>query len=147
MTLLSMHTMRPARGAKSKSKVVGRGNASGKGTTAGRGGKGQTARTGGRNKLKLLGMRHIILATPKLRGFKSQHAKSAIVGLGQINSAYAAGEMVNLKTLMRKRLIPMGSASVKILGGTLKKKLVFSGCNISESAKQKITTVGGEVRA
>ncbi len=70
---LSMHTLRPSKGSKSKPKRVGRGNASGKGTTAGRGGKGQTARSGGRNKLKLLGMRHLMLQTPKLRGFKSTH--------------------------------------------------------------------------
>src|SRR3989304_3223673 len=100
MSSLSMHTLKPARGSKRYPKVVGRGGGSGKGTTAGRGGKGQTARTGGRNKLKLLGMRHIMLATPKLRGKGFQpKPKAANVSLSQLDAAYKAGEEGNQKTL------------------------------------------------
>jgi len=142
-----MHTLKPARGSKQYPKRVGRGNASGKGTTAGRGGKGQTARTGGRNKLKLLGMRHIILSTPKLRGFQSMYKKNAVVGLDMIEGAFASGQPVNLKSLKAKGLVPNAAVGAKILGnGTLKKRVVVSGCQVSESAKQKIVAAGGEVK-
>ncbi len=145
---LSLHTLKPAKGSKRYPKRVGRGNSTGKGTTAGRGGKGQTARSGGRNRLKLLGMRHLMLSTPKLRGFKSHHPKPATFNLGQLNAAFQSGEMVSPKTLAKKRLVTSGNARVKILAsGNLKKKLSVSGCQISEAAKEKIVAAGGEVRA
>lgn len=144
---LNLHTLKPAKGSKRYPKRVGRGNASGKGTTAGRGGKGQTARTGGRNKLKLLGMRHLMLQTPKLRGFQSQHAKMTTVGLSALNGAYQNGETVSPATLAKKGLVPSGTDRVKVLGGKLKKKLVVKGCVVSEAAKEAIAAAGGEVRA
>ncbi len=143
-----MHSLKPAKGAKRYPKRVGRGNASGKGTTAGRGGKGQTARTGGRNKLKLLGMRHLMLQTPKLRGFQSHREKPALVNLGQLGSAFQSGETVSPATLAKKGLAASSSARVKIVAdGALKKKLVVKGCAVSEAAKEKIAAAGGEVRA
>jgi large subunit ribosomal protein L15 len=144
-TPLSMHTLKPARGAKRYPKRVGRGGGSGKGTTAGRGGKGQTARSGGRNRLKLLGMRHMMLATPKLRGFQSQHAKDDVVTLDMLAKAFGDGAKVTPRTLLKKGLID--GRRVKILGsGALKKKLVVIGCSVSGAAKEKIVAAGGEVR-
>jgi large subunit ribosomal protein L15 len=145
---LSMHNLKPARGSKSQPKRVGRGNSSGKGTTAGRGGKGQKARTGGRNRLKLLGMRHIMLATPKLRGFKSRYAKDEVVTLNQIGRAFETGAKVSPATLAKKGLTSSSSAHVKVLGaGNLKKKVTVVGCAVSAQAKEKIEAAGGAVRA
>jgi len=145
---LNLHTLKPARGSKRTPKRVGRGNASGKGTTAGRGGKGQTARSGGRNRLKLLGMRHLMLQTPKLRGFKSHHAKSPVVSVGQLNGAFQNGETVSPTSLVKKGLVPADARRVKILGGgKLKKKLVVKNCVVSDAAKEMITAAGGEIRA
>ncbi|MBI4457758.1 50S ribosomal protein L15 [Candidatus Uhrbacteria bacterium] len=145
--MLSLHNLKPSSGAKRRMKRVGRGGGSGKGTTAGRGGKGQTARSGGRKKLKRLGMRHIILQTPKLRGFKSHKPKAVVVNLGDVENRFAAGERVNPETLARKGLVSAGSRKIKILGdGALKKKLSFTGVMVSESAKAKILAVGGDVK-
>lgn len=142
-----MHNLRPARGAKSQPKRVGRGNASGKGTTAGRGGKGQTARTGGRNRLKLLGMRHLMLQTPKLRGFQSHHPKAAAVTLGMLSKAFADGQTVNSASLAKRGLIATASTKTKIVAdGKLKKKLTVVGCAVSEAAKEKIVAAGGSVK-
>jgi large subunit ribosomal protein L15 len=147
MAMLSLHTLKSTKGSKRQPKVLGRGNASGKGTTAGRGGKGQTARTGGRAGLKLLGMRHIILATPKLRGFRSQAKKSIVVNINQIDEVFKSGELVNIRTLAKKGLVPTNARKVKILGlGETKKKFTVSGCVVSEGAKQKITAAGGEIK-
>jgi large subunit ribosomal protein L15 len=45
--MLDLSNLKPAAGSRKKKKRVGRGNASGMGTTSGRGSKGQKARSGG----------------------------------------------------------------------------------------------------
>lgn len=143
--MLSFHTIQPAKGAKRSVKRIGRGNASGKGTTAGRGTKGQSARTGGRNRLKYLGIKRLIQSTPKLRGFQSQYGKMASVDLRQLQVSFGSGATVTPSVLAKKGLI--ASAKVKILGnGTLKKKLIVSGCIVSAGAREKIIAAGGEVK-
>lgn len=147
MTQLSLSNLKPARGSKSYPKRVGRGNASGKGTTAGRGGKGQKARTGGRGGLKVLGLRRLVMQTPKLRGFKTAKENVVLVDLSQLDRACKSGEIVSRKTLIAKKLIPASAGKVKILGGgALKKKLTIVGCGLSGAAKERILAAGGEVR-
>lgn len=64
----------PKKGSRTKKFRVGRGYATGRGTTAGRGTKGQRARTpGGRKRLKLKGLKQMLLAFPKSRGFNSMY--------------------------------------------------------------------------
>ena len=143
---LSMHNLRPAKGAKRQPKRLGRGNASGKGTTAGRGGKGQTARTGGTGGLKLLGMRHLMLQTPKLRGFQSIHPKAAEVSLDDLNRNYTDGETVTLASLKKKGLAAARAKKAKVLAnGKLAKRLTLKGVAVSGGAKEKITAAGGSV--
>lgn len=143
---LTMHSLRPAKGSKYQPKRVGRGNASGKGTTAGRGGKGQTARTGGTGGLKLMGMRHLMLSSPKLRGFQSIYAKAAEVSLAQLSQAYADGESVTLASLKKKKLVPTSAKKAKVLNnGAISKRLTLKGLAASEGAKAKIVAAGGEV--
>jgi large subunit ribosomal protein L15 len=146
---LTLNNLRPAKGAKKHAvKRVGRGNASGKGTSAGRGTKGQKARTGGRNKLNLLGLRRLVMSTPKLRGFTAIKQKAVTVSLSEIGSAYRAGEFVTLDTLVRKGLIPARTSKVKIVSGEkpLKTKLVIKGCGLTETAREAVVAAGGEVR-
>ena len=144
---LSLHSLRAAKGARtSKPKRVGRGGGSGKGTSAGRGTKGQKARTGGRNKLKMLGIRRIVMATPKLRGFKSHFEKSAVVNLVEVANVFAVGIRVTPASLAAKGLVPSGAKRVKILGGSaIIKKLTIVGCEVSASAKSAIEAQGGSV--
>lgn len=144
---LGLHNLYPGVGSKKTTKRVGRGNASGKGTTAGRGVKGQKARTGGRRGLKLKGLRNLMLSTPKLPGFTSFYAKNQVVKLADLEKAFKAGETVSPLTLKEKKLILDPQKSVKILStGELSKKLSFEGCLFSESAKAKIESVGGEIK-
>jgi len=84
---LTLHTIKPFSGSKKKVKRVGRGLGS-TGTYSGRGQKGQRARSGGRGGLKLLGMKRIILATPKLRGFKSPYPKMVAVNIGDLEKKF-----------------------------------------------------------
>lgn len=144
---LSLHSLRAAKGARArKPKRVGRGGGSGKGTSAGRGTKGQKARTGGRNKLKMLGIRRIVMSTPKLRGFKSHFAKAVAVSLSDVANVFASGARITPATLVAKGLAPSGSSRVKILGSAaLTKKLTVVGCEVSASAKAAIEAQGGSV--
>lgn len=139
-----MNTIRPARGAKQDKRRVGRGLGS-RGTTAGRGQKGQTSRSGVGG-LKRLGMRHTILATPKLRGFQSLADKAQTVNLGEISKVYIAGETVSPSTLAKKGLVADKKAAVKILAsGEIAVAVSVKHCAVSESAAAKITAAGGKI--
>lgn len=143
---VSLHTLRPAKGAKFAKKRVGRGLGS-KGTTAGRGQKGQSSRSGVGG-LKRLGMRHTVLATPKLRGFRSQQKKAQVVSLGSIAAHYIASEVVSPRTLVKKGLIAVANVPVKILShGELPHAVTVKGCRVSTAAQEKITAVGGKIEA
>ena len=64
---LSLHTIKKPKANSKKRKRIGRGNASGHGTYAGKGQKGQNARSGVSG-LKRKGMKQVLLRTPKKRG-------------------------------------------------------------------------------
>ncbi len=144
---LHVHTIRPAKGAKHASKLLGRGSASGHGTTAGRGGKGQTARSGGAHGTVRRGFKFQLQSTPKLRGFTSPHKKPAEVYLSDLQNMFADGELVNIASLKEKDLIKSTVKTVKVLStGELSKKLVFEGVSFTKSAEEKVKSVGGEIK-
>lgn len=141
---ISLNTLRPGRGAKHSKRRVGRGLGS-RGTTAGRGGKGQTARSGSGG-LQKLGMRQAMLATPKLRGFRSLAAKMHTVNVGDIGKMYIAGETVTPKTLAKKGLIPDAKGAVKVLAaGDVAIAVTVKHCAVSGAAAAKITAAGGTI--
>ena len=141
---ISLSTLRPAFGAKRGKRRVGRGLGS-RGTTAGRGQKGQSARSGVGG-LARLGMRHMMLATPKLRGFKSIAPRVQAVNLNTVAGKYIAGEYVTPTTLMKKGLITEKTLPVKILGnGEISIAVTVKHCAVSAAAAEKITKAGGAV--
>lgn len=145
--MLSVHTLKPTAGSKHRVKRVGRGNASGHGTSSTRGGKGQTARSGGSSGLARLGFRRIMQSTPKLRGFKSIYTKPVAVRVGRLDKAFADGAVVTVEALKEKHLIPMASQAAKLVGGgELTKKLVIEGVTASESVKALIEKAGGSLK-
>ena len=113
--MLSLNTLKKAKGSAKKIKRVGRGNASGHGTYSTRGLKGQKARSGVSN-LKRLGMRKQLLAIPKARGFKSLKPKNQIVSVKTINNNFQDNDVVNPANLLAKKLISSASLPVKVLG-------------------------------
>lgn len=144
--ILKFHHLKSTAGAKHRTKRVGRGNSSGHGTYSGRGGKGQTARKGGSHRLKQKGLRHLLLAMPKLRGFHSQYSKLVVVNLELLEKHFQDGDKITPSVLLEKGLIDTIKSGVKILGqGDLRKKLIMNGCAVSQSAKEKIEKAGGSV--
>lgn len=129
-----------------KSRQVGRGGKRGK--TSGRGTKGQNARAGHK---KRPGLRDIIKTLPKLRGrgknsFKSFRPPPQTVTLSQIESVFSSGEVVSRATLIAKKFISASFAGkVKILGGTLTKRITVLGCAVTAGARERIEKLGGAV--
>ncbi len=145
--MLRAHTLKPFRGAKHSHKKLGRGNASGHGTSSTRGGKGQTARSGGSRGLHLRAFKDLMQSAPKLGGFKSIHAKPVEITLAKLEKAFNAGETVSLATLKEKKLISKNAADAKILNtGELTKKLVVEGVKVTKTVAEKIKTLGGEIK-
>jgi large subunit ribosomal protein L15 len=145
---LGLNTIKPNLGAAKKKKRVGRGNSSGHGTYSGRGFKGQKSRSGVSG-LKRLGMRQVLLRTPKKRGFRSEYPKDQVVNIEAINREYKDGDRITVATLYKKGLVADPNLSAKILGpGELKlKNLVVSKIKINMSAKIKamLGQLGGKI--
>lgn len=144
---LHVHTIQPAKGSKHAHKNLGRGNASGHGTTATRGGKGQTARSGGSQGTRRRGFKFQLQSTPKLRGFTSLNDKPAEVYLSDLDKAFQDGEIVNLASLKEKKLISARAKTAKVLStGDITKKLVVEGVASTTGAAAKIKAAGGEIK-
>ncbi len=145
--MLQPHTIKAAKGAKHRVKRVGRGNASGHGTSSTRGGKGQTARSGGQRGNQARSFKRLLQSTPKLRGFTSFKIRPVEVYLEDLEKHFAAGDLITIATLQEKHLIPPMAKSAKILSsGTISKKFKLEGIKTTKAALEKITAAGGEVK-
>jgi large subunit ribosomal protein L15 len=144
---MQSNTLKP-KTKRTRSKPVGRGGTRGK--TSGRGTKGQNARAGRKKRPEL---RDFIKRFPKLRGrgkssFKSYEIKAVPLNLRVIEASFSAGDTVNNKVLLEKKLLnkTQSSSKVKILGtGDLTKKLTFENVLVSDSARTKIEKAGGKI--
>ena len=143
---MKVHHLKPAPGAHRKRTRKGRGEAAGKGKTAGRGTKG----TGARGTMRVGfegGQTPLHQRLPKLPGFTPRNrVEYATVNVGRLNDAFDDGAEVTPDTLRTAGLIRRDKAPVKILGnGELSAKLTISAHAFSASAEQKITAAGGSV--
>ena len=139
-------TLKSDKGARQTSKRLGRGNASGWGTYAGRGMNGQKSRTGGSIKPGFEGgQTPIYRKMPKLKGFKNiNRITFQPVNVGQLN-IFEDGAEIELTHLYDRNLISHKAKPVKILGdGELTKKLTVKADKISKSAKEKIEKAKGK---
>lgn len=132
-----------------KAKRVGRGGLRGK--TSGRGHKGQKQHGGHGIRVEL---RDQIKKIPKLRGRgvnsnKSIHLKPVAVNCADLQNHFKAGDTVSPQTLSEKNLISRSQErkqGVKILGnGDINVKLTIEGCELSKTAREKITSAGGTI--
>jgi len=141
---MELHTLQSAKGAKHRRMRVGRGRASGKGKTAGRGHKGAYARTGHKHKpLFEGGQMPLVRKLPK-RGFKNYNSKEVLgINLDALN-VFEDGAEVTVALLKDKGLANGRFDAVKILGnGNVEKKLTVKANGFSASAREKIEAAGG----
>lgn len=140
---ITLHTLRRGQLRKGK-KRLGRGNASGTGTYAGRGLKGQKARSGGRRGLKRRGLKQYLMQIPKSRGFKRPKTVVAIT-LGSLSQSFKEGDHVTIKALVSLGMLKPGKKVKIVKTGTLKKKLSITVHEASKGAIEAIKKSGGTI--
>ncbi|MBQ3261316.1 50S ribosomal protein L15 [Candidatus Saccharibacteria bacterium] len=124
----------------------GRGISAGQGKTAGRGTKGQKARTGHRKMPTgfMGGQRAIMQAVPKLKGFKTLHAKAEVVYTDVLNEL--SGNVDNF-LLAEKNMISSPYVKVKVISrGELKSKIALETQFASKSAVSALEKAGGSFK-
>ena len=145
---MQLNDLRPAEGAKKARKRIVRGNASGHGTTAGRGTKGQLSRSGGGKGAGFEGgQQPLAMRLPKLPGFTNRNrVEYAPVNVSRLEEKFADGDTVDTASLIAAGIIKREYELVKVLGnGEITKKLTVKVDKVSASAKAKIEAAGGKV--
>ncbi len=135
------------KGARQKSKRLGRGNSSGKGTYAGRGMNGQNSRTGGGVRPGFEGgQTPLYRKMPKLKGFKNvNRVNYQVVNVGNLN-VFDENEEIDIIKLYEKKLISNKVQPVKLLGdGEISKQLTVKLDSVSASARDKVEKAKGTV--
>jgi len=142
---MQAHQLKPPPGARHARKRVGRGNAAGQGTFAGRGLKGQKARAG--NKPRRFfegGQTRLFKKLPFRRGFTNPfRIEYQAVNLTVLERFDKDAE-VTPQLLKEKGILRSLRKPVKILAaGDLTKKLTVHAHSFSATAKEKIEAAGG----
>ena len=142
---MKLHDLKPAVGATTAPKRLGRGVGSGLGKTSGKGHKGAKARSGGGKRPGFEGgQMPLTMRLPK-RGFTNIYRKEYVaVNIDRLEM-FEDGAVVSPVTLIEYGIIKNVQDGVKILGnGEITKKLTVQANKFSESAKQKIEAAGGK---
>ena len=143
---MKLNTLKPADGARTERKRVGRGIGSGLGKTAGRGHKGSFARSG-KGKIKAGfegGQMPMQRRLPKI-GFASLKKKdTAEVLLYQLDKLDAG--TIDFAALRAAKLVPSTAKQAKVVKkGEVTKKFVLQGLLATAGAKAAIEAAGGQV--
>ena len=142
---MELNNIKPAAGAKSARRRVGRGIGSGLGKTAGRGHKGQKSRSGGYHKVGFEGGQMPLQRRLPKRGFKSHLLQfNAEINLNDLQRLGAAE--VDLLALKQARLVGELVKTVKVIKtGTLTRPVALKGIAASAGAKAVVEAAGGSV--
>jgi large subunit ribosomal protein L15 len=142
---MSLHKLRPPKGAKHPKKRLGRGMGSGHGKTASRGTKGAKSRSGFRFKRGFEGGQMPLHRRVPKRGFHNPfRVEYAVVNLDTLGEVFEAGSAVTPEVLRERGLVRLATAPIKILGrGEIAKALTVRAHKFSGSAAQKIAAAGG----
>ncbi|MBO4380621.1 MAG: 50S ribosomal protein L15 [Clostridia bacterium] len=145
---MSIHELKPAEGARTAEKRIGRGIGSGMGKTSTRGHKGQWARSGGGVRPNFEGgQMPMTRRLPKI-GFNNKRFEHAYNTVNvDVFNRFEDGAVVGIDELVAsgliKKVLPYG---LKVLGnGNLEKKLTVKADKFTASAKEKIEKAGGTV--
>ncbi|GMV56510.1 MAG: 50S ribosomal protein L15 [Betaproteobacteria bacterium] len=142
---MRLNDLKPADGAKSKRRRVGRGMGSGLGKTAGRGHKGQKSRSGGWKSVGFEGGQMPLQRRLPKRGFTSlTQGDVEEVRLDAIDRL-GVGE-VDLSVLKQRGVVSRSAKSAKIiLSGKIERPVVLKGILASKGAMLAIQAAGGSV--
>jgi large subunit ribosomal protein L15 len=140
---LKVHHLRPAPGAKTAKRRVGRGEGGKGGKTAGRGTKGSGARQTVPQNFEG-GQMPLHMRVPKLRGFKNPfRVEYQVVNLSRLGELFPEGGSVGVDELVAVGAV-RANQPVKILGtGEITVAVQVTADAFSASAKDKIAAAGG----
>jgi large subunit ribosomal protein L15 len=142
---MRLNTIKPAEGATSDAKRVGRGIGSGLGKTAGRGHKGQKSRSGGFNKVGFEGGQMPLQRRLPKVGFTSRKGRyTAEIRLDEL--AKVDADVVDLKALQDADILSSKFKRGKvILSGKIEKAVTVRGLGVTKGARAAIEAAGGKI--
>lgn len=142
---MKLNTLKPAKGAKTKARRLGRGIGSGLGKTSGKGHKGQKARAGGYHKVGFEGGQMPLQRRLPKFGFNSRIAPFVTeVRLDALNKV--TNDVINMEALFQAKILPLSIKKAKvILAGSLSKPVVIQGLPVTKGARAAIEAAGGRV--
>ena len=143
---MKLHDLKPAEGATTARKRLGRGIGSGLGKTSGKGHKGAKARSGGGKRPGFEGgQMPLTMRLPK-RGFTNKfRTEYATVNVDRLN-IFEDGAVVSPVELIQAGILKNVQDGVKILGnGEITRKLTVKATKFTATAKEKIEAAGGKV--
>ena len=143
---MNLHEMKYNKGARHTKKILGRGQGSGQGKTAGKGHKGQNARSGGGVAIGFEGGQTPFFKAMPKRGFTNfNRIEYAVVNLSDLNR-FEEGTTVTAQLLKQAGVVKKQLDGIKVLGnGKLEKKINVACNKISKSAQAAIEKAGGKV--
>ncbi|HBO70120.1 MAG TPA: 50S ribosomal protein L15 [Deltaproteobacteria bacterium] len=141
---MKLSDLRPAKGARTARKRVGRGKGSGLGKTSGRGSKGLRARSGGGTPPGYEGGQMPLQRRLPKRGFRNIFRKEfAIVQVKDLNR-FEAGTTVDVPALRAAGLVKNVRDGVKLLAsGEVDRPLNVKVDRASQAAARKVEAAGG----
>ena len=146
--MLNHTNVRPYAGSVTKSKRLGRGNGSGKGSFSGKGCKGQNARSGSKfNSLFEGGQTRLVQRMPKMGGFTSHTATDYVaINLKDIAKLAAKNIVKITPEVLREQGLVSKNVLVKLLAkGELTAKVEIEVHATSAKAKELVEKQGGKV--
>ena len=141
----TLNTLKSNTGSRKKKLRKGRGIAAGQGASCGFGMRGQKSRSGRPTRPGFEGgQMPLYRRVPKLKHFEIINQKNfSIVNLSKFND-FKDGEIVNLDSLVKKKVLFKPKFPLKILGnGEVKVKLKVQAHAFTQVAKEKIEAAGG----
>ena len=143
---MKLHDLKPAVGATTAPKRLGRGTGSGLGKTSGKGHKGAKARSGGGKRPGFEGGQMPLTMRLSKRGFTNKwRVEYATVNVERLN-IFEDGATVTPVELVESGILKNVQDGVKILGnGEITKKLTVKATKFTQTAKEKIEAAGGKV--
>ena len=142
---MKLHELKPAFGATTAPKRLGRGVGSGLGKTSGKGHKGAKARSGGGKRPGFEGGQMPLVRRLPKRGFYNRfHIEYVAINVDRLE-VFEDGATVTPVELIEYGIIKKIGDGIKIMGsGELTKKLTVQASKFTASAKEKIEAAGGK---
>ena len=147
---MQLHNYSPNPGAKRGIKRLGCGESSGHGKTSCKGNKGQKARSGSGTRVGFEGGQMPLHRRLPKRGFNNFDFRDVVgvVNVGDLDGRFEAGAVINEESLRKAGLLNNRCDKVKLLAdGEVEKAFSIELDKVSASARDKIETAGGSIKA